>query len=147
MHDEELRQLLRRAEADIEPAVAAPRDLCRQVRALDRRRRRQTRLLAASASAVLLTVGLAAWTQWELRENNDVRIAQEHNVGVAPLAVDRNQETSSLEEIARLEAEADFHLLVARRMIAAFEHEQAIERARREVALGDGLDDVRRELD
>lgn len=127
--------------------MPAPRDLCRRVRELDRRRRNRVRVLTASLPAVLLAAGLATWAWRGPRENGDLRVAGDRGAGVAQLAVGGGGDTVSLEEIERLAAEADFHLLVARRMIAAFEHERAMEQVRRELALGDGLDEVRRELD
>jgi hypothetical protein len=134
MNDDDLKSLLRDAEAGIERPNLAPGDLAGRVRGLDRRRRRRTRMFLAAAPLTVLGALFVAWSLWP--KPASVKLDER----VASVAVDTS-------EIVRLEAEAEFHKRVARQMIAGLNRDRALERARDVLAKGNPLDDVREQID
>lgn len=133
MNDDELKSLLRSADAGVEKPVFATGELAERVRRLDRRRRRRARLLVAAAP-VLGVVTIAAWflPQKAVPTNADRRAAS------VP---------SDVREIERLRAEAAYQEQMARAMISLAERE----RVARSVAVvgeeSDPLDEIREQVD
>jgi hypothetical protein len=163
MRDEQLRELLNRADAGADVWRLSPHVLSRRVRQLHGRRVRRVRIVGMVS---VLLVLLAAATGWRIgwvgkiapeeRDRADAvlladgpqRLAPAVSVSDGagqPAAVGSSAE--ALDEISRLAAEAEFHFRIARRMIADREAQQAAERRRRELALPDPLQEIREGLD
>jgi hypothetical protein len=134
MNDDELKSLLRDAEAGIERPNLAPGDLAGRVRGLDRRRRRRTRMLLGAAPLTVLGALFVGWSLWPKLAS--VKLDER----VASVAVDYG-------EIERLQAEAEFHERMAREMIAGQQRGRAWEAAQEALTNNDPLDDVREQID
>lgn len=134
MRDDELKSLLRDAEAGMERPSLAPADLAGRVRRLDRRRRRRTRMFLAAVPLTALGTIIAGWSFLP---------------SPAPMRMDDRMASVPFDvgEIERLRAEAEYHERLARHMIALGKRDRALEQARRALAQPDPLDVVREQID
>ncbi len=128
MRDDELTNILRRAEADLGPSPLAPRELVARVRAAQQTQRRRRQFAVATS---LPLAAVLAFTFWNVTPNP---IRESHVPAPPPAAA------ITAAEIDRLIAKAEAHERKARALIAA--------RPPRTIALADDpLADIREELD
>ncbi len=121
MATDRLGELLRRADAEVARPAPLPTDLpARLVRIAERRRRRRVMFMGAAAAVVLATV-TALPLRW-----NDVGSSAGRRGSTGNASARRTATADREREIARLQAEADLHLAVARRLIALREREQRL---------------------
>jgi len=133
MNDDELKSLLRDAEAGMQRPNFAPADLAGRVRRLDCRRRRRTRMFLAALPLTALGTIIAGWSLLP----SPVPMKIDDRMASVPFDVG---------EIERLRAEAEYHQRLAQRMIAQRKRDQALEQARRVLAQPDPLDRMREQI-
>lgn len=134
MNNDQLKDLLRGAEADFERPDVAPAELVERVRGLDRRRRQRARVVLTLAPLAVVGVVLAGWSLWP----DTVPTKSEQRVAHA---------LPDVGEIERLRTEAEFHERVARQMIASHQRDRAREAAKRALLQSDPLQGVREQID
>ncbi len=147
MDDDQIHQLLWNADRDAgPPTVAAQLTVVAARKLLAERRHRNRSVVAATAVVLLGCVGLA----W--RAIGVSRPVSQPDLTVA--SADAPQDSgadvggnAAETDLAALAAEAEFHARVARRMIAALNHQKSLEAWQKERALGDPLENIRAELD
>jgi hypothetical protein len=130
MNDSELKSLLHRAQTGT--ADFRLDDLAGKVRELDWRRRRRARRISIAATVVLVGAVVTGWSVFP-------RGAIEHDRAVAD-GVDA-------QDIERLEAEAQYHERLARRLMADRERARAVAEARGILRQPDPVDEVREQID
>ncbi len=137
-----LRELLKRADADAGPPPALPGDLATRVLRRAARRRRRMFLVSGVAAAALLAlaVSLPRLARYPgLRVTDLEPLPRE----TAPLGSDVKLRS----EIARLEAEAEMRLAVARRMVLLLEHANRTAARTAATARPDPAGNIRRQAD
>jgi hypothetical protein len=142
MNDEQLNNLLHRAEADWQPKSVAPSELAQAVRKRAARRQQRTRTIQLAACLISsLGIGVAAWHFAGSRADQQVASVPTKN----PAPVDSLVDLQA--KIARLQAEADFHQQVARRIIALEQQDRAHNEALAVLAEEPALDVIAEQLD
>jgi hypothetical protein len=130
MNESELKSLLRRAQTGA-PDFRVD-DLARRVRELDRRQRRRARTVSIVAPVVLVGAVVAGWS-----------VLPRGTIERDRVVVD----VVDAQDIERLEAEAQYHERLARRLIAERERERAVAEARHILRQPDPIDEAREQID
>ena len=146
MQDDQLQKLLQAAERDLSDPPGAPRELAEMVQVRFGKRRRNARAIMIATPWVLVAICLATW---QIRDRVVATSGTATQLGHQTIATSSEPPGHVLDadEIKRLEAEADFHVQVARNIIALREQDRMRERARAASAEGDPLDDAREQLE
>ena len=142
MQERDLQHLLRNADRQAGPPPEAPPLTVRQARKLIAQRQRRSRAIVGATTVVLLLGGGTVWRATGVSRSVADPESQVAEAAPAPTPTDVAET-----DLAALAAEADFHALVARRMIAALRHQQALEAWQKERALGDPIEQIHAELD
>jgi hypothetical protein len=155
MTDDPLKRLLHRADAQSEPALMPAGEMVRRVEsAVRRQQQRRATAVAVVIPIMFAIVGLTAWRPSRnpapevQREpaiaisNRSIPAAEQQLTPFGPDKVERVRQ-----EIAALEAEADLHLQIARRMIADRERDVTLALARSALTDDEPSEAVRERLD
>jgi hypothetical protein len=128
MHDDDLRKLLRTADAGAETPLVDGGELAARVRRADLRRRRLARIMLA-ATPIVLAGAVIGWAivplEKQVRPDPGVELAQ----------------------IERLRVQAEFHERQARELIARVERERGLTSTPDAAQQADPLDEVREQVD
>jgi len=155
MNDEPLKALLHRADAESEPSLLPAGELVRRVEGAVRRQ--QQRKATAVAVVIPIVFGVIGLTAWRHQQNTAPTVRGEPATAISKYpasAVEQRIVSSApdevelaLQELAALEAEANFHLQIARRMIADRERDATLALARRALTDDEPSEAVRERLD
>jgi hypothetical protein len=127
MHDDELKKLLRQADAGRDRLLTDGRELADHVRWVDRSRRKRARVLAAVMPAALAIV-----VGWMIL-SRDTSVAPNGAVELA--------------QIERLRVQAEFHERRARELIARVERERGLPSTPHASEVSDPLAEIREQVD
>jgi len=145
MDDKQLNNLLHRAEADWQPVAVEPSELAQAVRRRAARQQQRSRAIQIAA-CLLMSLGIGVAT-WQLAGGQPDR-----QIASLPGTIQKTQspvETPNdfQAKIARLQAEADFHQQIARRIIALEQQDRAHREALAVLSEESALDVVAEQLD
>ena len=141
MHDEQLKNLLQRADSEVNLPWVGSGELARRVRALVRQRRRR-RATTVCLAMLLVVGGSTAWLYRPLLLPLDEVVDRPGEQAATGDSEVVDQRLDVAAEFARLGAEADYRQYLARRMIALEKRDRALAQLRR-----DALQKTRRQVD
>ena len=145
MDDEQLHNLLHRAEADWRPASLEPSELAQSVRRRAAKRQQRIRSMQLMA-CLIVSLGIGVGIVQYVDRQADQQVANvPTKTQTIQLPVDNSVDLQA--KIARLQAEADFHQQVARRIVALEQQDRAHNEALAVLAEEPALDVVAEQLD